>query len=88
MLPLQASHVNAPMTSPTSGYHTDARPLSPADQSSGGVNGSVVIKPNAIRRVLMIFNLSQSELKLNTKYTMYTKENPKEVFLPYNVINL
>src|SRR5215217_4779675 len=50
--PFQASHVNAPMTRPTSGYHTAARPLSPTDQSSGSLNGSVVIKPKAIRKFL------------------------------------
>jgi hypothetical protein len=55
--PFQTSHVNAPMTSPTSGYQTDARPLSPIDQSSGSLNGSVVIKPNALRKLRMLFVL-------------------------------
>src|SRR5215217_5766999 len=57
--PFQASHVNAPMTKPTNGYHTVARPLSPTDQSSGSLNGSVVIKPKAIRKFLKSKPLTQ-----------------------------
>src|SRR5215207_9004602 len=54
-VPFHASHVNAPMTRPTNGYQTDARPLSPADQSSGSLTGRVVIKPKAMRRDRILF---------------------------------
>ena len=49
--PFHASHVNMPMTNPTDGYHTAARPLSPADQLSGSRSGSVVSNPKAVRKL-------------------------------------
>src|SRR5215213_1146891 len=58
--PLHASHVIAPMTKPTNEYQIDARPLSPADQSSGSLTGRVVIKAKAMRRDRILFLVAYS----------------------------
>ena len=54
--PIHVSQVNPPMTSPTNGYQTEARPLSPVCQSLLAGRGSVVIKLKAIQK--MFHNLS------------------------------